>query len=469
MSARVRRGTLFGLALIGTALAGAALAGATARAMPPAGDGGGARDATSEEARLGGAGTVFDDGPDAFGDPVAVLAAEQRRAFMVGNALFRANWVAAPASAEGVDGLGPLFNARSCSSCHPKDGRGAPPSAGREFGAGLLLKLTPTAGYGSQLQDQATPGVAPEGRIVIEETPVRGAYDDGTPFELMAPRYSIAVPAYGPLAEGVALGPRIAPQIVGLGLLERVPEAMLLAREDPDDRDGDGISGRARFVGPPEARRLGRFGWKAAQPSVRDQVAAAFANDMGLTSSAVPSDDVTDLQRERMGALPDGGTPELTDHKLDRVAFYSAALAVPAQRGAGEPAVVRGGALFESIGCAACHLPQLETDDGGEIEGLRRQRIHPYTDLLLHDLGEGLADGLSDGDAGPSEWRTPPLWGIGLVPVVNGHERYLHDGRARGLEEAILWHGGEAARATASFRALPADARRDLLAFLRSL
>jgi CxxC motif-containing protein (DUF1111 family) len=424
---------------------------------------GGARDPHASDA-----GIVVDDGPEAFGYPVPELTALQRRAFVVGNALFRTNWVPAPASAEGTDGLGPLYNARSCSTCHFKDGRGHPPASIDDEPGGLLIRLSSKI-YGGQLQDHAIDGVRAEGRIAIDVELLHGRHADGTAWELAVPHYRIVDAAYGPIATDAPMSPRIAPQMVGLGLLENVPEAEVVARADADDRDGDGISGRPHWVVVDGVRRLGRFGWKASQPTVRAQAAAAFANDMGITSSLVPRDDETEAEHAAIGEIPSGGSPELSDHRLDRVAFYSAALAVPARRDASLPEVVRGEARFVAIGCARCHVPELVTGDDGEIEGLRRKRFHPYTDLLLHDLGERLADSIPDEEVAPSEWRTPPLWGIGLFEVVNGHHRYLHDGRARSLEEAILWHGGEAELATAAFRASSASERADLVRFLQSL
>jgi CxxC motif-containing protein (DUF1111 family) len=431
-----------------------------------------------QPASLGGAATVADSGINAFGYPAAVLTREQRRAFAVGNAFFKDNWVAAPASAAGRDGLGPLFNARSCSSCHLRDGRGRPPLQGDRESHGLLLRLgvgtdgpdAPHPVYGGQLQDAALADLRPEGRIALHTEPRPGRLPDGTAYELLLPRYEIAEPGYGPLGDDLRVGPRIAPALIGLGLLEAIPDADLLFRADPDDRDGDGISGRAHWVTDARtgARALGRFGWKATQPTVEQQAAAAFAGDLGITSTLFPDAGASAGQREAR-AKPSGGEPELDDHKLERIAFYCRVLAVPARRGADRAIVQRGERLFGAIGCAACHVPVHRTGDAAVVEAYRRQTIRPYTDLLLHDLGADLADGKRDGDAQTSEWRTPPLWGIGLVEVVNGHTRFLHDGRARDLHEAILWHGGEASRSADRYRALEAREREALLEFLRSL
>jgi CxxC motif-containing protein (DUF1111 family) len=429
--------------------------------------------------RPGGDATIAAVGENAFGHPAPNLGRLERRAFAVGNSFFRDNWVLAPASAEGRDGLGPLFNATSCSGCHLRDGRAAPPEGERLEEPGLLIRLglrreggpdRPHPVYGEQVQDHAAPGFAPEARVVVRREVVRGSYGDGTPYELERPSYALEELAYGPLGEGVVLGPRIANQLVGLGLLEAIPEAALLAREDPLDEDGDGISGRAHRVTSRRTGRpaLGRFGWKATQPTVEEQVAAAFLGDIGITSPLHPGEALRPAQAEGR-EVPSGGAPELDEHKLQRVTFYTQALAVPARRGPDLPVVRRGAELFRALRCDACHVPSWTTAEEASVPGYERQTIHPYTDLLLHDLGAGLADEKHDGEARPEEWRTAPLWGIGLVEAVSGHTRFLHDGRARGLAEAVLWHGGEAEASREGFRTLPAADREALLAFLRSI
>jgi CxxC motif-containing protein (DUF1111 family) len=264
------------------------------------------------------------------------------------------------------------------------------------------------------------------------------------------------------------ISPRIAPAVFGVGLLEAVPEEVIVAAADPDDVDGDGVSGRPnRIVDSDGDISLGRFGWKANVASVEQQTAGAFLGDVGITSSIHPTQDCTAAEVACRDAIS-GGEPELDDHKLGRVVFYTRTLAVPARRDVTVPDVVAGEAVFSSIGCASCHTPELQTGDT-DIVALRGQTIRPYTDLLLHDLGPGLADGRPDGLATGTEWRTPPLWGIGLVETVNGHTRFLHDGRARNLTEAVLWHGGEADGAQQRFRSLSASERAALIAFLESL
>ncbi len=422
--------------------------------------------------------TVFDATADAFARPVPGLSRADRRAFAVGNSFFNRNWVTAPASASGRDGLGPTFNAQSCSSCHFKDGRAQPPTRSKVPELGLLLRLSvaqpdgdpqPVRLYGGQLQDRAILGVPAEGRIRIRHTPRRGRYGDGTPYELLAPSYAIVDRAFGPLPKGVQMSPRVAPAVFGVGLLEAVPERTIVDLADPADADRDGISGRANRVldARTGGRALGRFGWKANVPTVEQQNAGAFNGDIGITSPIFPKQNCSAGQRACKSA-PDGGAPEVDEHKLARVTLYTRTLAVPGRRAIDAPGPSAGERTFEEIGCTACHLPQLRTGSS-DVPALANADIRPYTDLLVHDMGPGLADGRPDGLATGSEWRTAPLWGIGLIETVNRHTRFLHDGRARNLAEAILWHGGEAAPATARFRALPKRKREQLLAFLRSL
>jgi CxxC motif-containing protein (DUF1111 family) len=426
----------------------------------------------------GGDATIESIGRDAFAQSVPGLSDADRTTFAIGNNFFNDNWVTAPSSTEGRDGVGPIFNAQSCSSCHLKDGRGQPPSSEDDPVRGLLLRLSvagpdegtvPHPVYGDQLQDRATRGLQPEGRIVISTVERTGHYGDGTTYTLAAPTYEIIGSDGRPFADDVLVSPRLAPPVFGVGLLEAVPAKVIVAAADPHDADGDGISGRANMVVDPTSGKevLGRFGWKAAVPSVEAQNAAAFDGDIGITSSRHRAQPCTD-QEPACLAQPDGGDPEVGDRKLGQVTFYTRTLAVPARRDVGRTETGRGQATFSSLGCADCHSPELRTGSS-RITQLAHQTIRPYTDLLVHDMGPALADDRPDGQATGREWRTPPLWGIGLVETVNGHTRFLHDGRARNLTEAILWHGGEATQARDAFRDLPAADRADLLAFLESL
>jgi CxxC motif-containing protein (DUF1111 family) len=434
----------------------------------------------AELARSGGDSTVRNTGANAFAQPLPALTPDERHAFVVGNNFFNDNWVTAPASTTGRDGLGPLFNAQSCSSCHFKDGRGEPPSAAKPNALGLLLRLSvpgtdehggplPEPIYGAQLQDQAINGVPVEGTVTITDTEVHGAYDDGTPYTLVQPNYAITELGHGPLRPDVMVSPRVAPPVFGTGLLEAIPEQEILDRVDEDDTDGDGISGRANMVWSETAQDtvLGRFGWKANVATVQEQTAFAFHGDIGITSVLHPFQDCTEAQLECRAAIT-GGEPELDNNKLDRVTFYTRTLAVPARRDVGAARTDRGAELFEQLNCSVCHSPTVNTGAADPVP-LADQSIRPYSDLLVHDMGPGLADGRPDYLASGSEWRTPPLWGIGLTKTVNRHTRFLHDGRARDLTEAVLWHGGEAEASQQGFLALDADDRDALITFLESL
>ena len=436
------------------------------------------------EAFSGGTATVFNVTRTAYAQALPALTGEAEDAFFSGNAIFNRAWATAPASTAQQDGLGPLFNATNCSACHLKDGRGRPPERDDEPFASLLLRLSvpgtdalggPAAEpvYGNQLQDNGVLGVTPEARPRVYYRELPGSFDDGEPYALRQPTYTLEPPAYGPLAADLQVSPRVAPAVFGLGLLEAIPEATLEALADPDDRDGDGISGRVNHVYDfrRKARAVGRFGWKANQPSIEQQTTAAFQGDIGITSRMFPGEPCTPsettCEAAPTGAQP--GEPELVDGMLADVVRYMHTLAVPARRDHEAPEVRRGQRLFARVGCADCHLPKLETGMLADFPALSRQTIRPYTDLLLHDMGPELADGRPDFEASGSEWRTPPLWGIGLLQTVNQHTYLLHDGRARGLLEAVLLHGGEAAAARDAVRALTRRERTELLAFLQSL
>jgi CxxC motif-containing protein (DUF1111 family) len=435
-----------------------------------------------DESLAGGATTVFNASDDAFGFPAANLSAARSDPFFVGNSFFKTNWVTAPASTDGRDGLGPLFNAVSCSACHLKDGRGRPPLAGSEGFLGLLLRISvpgadpvtgaplPDPSYGSQIQQNGILGVDGEAVPQVSYVEVPGTYGDGSAYSLRQPTYSLASPAYGPPAPGLLMSPRVAPAVFGLGLLEAIPESALLSRADPADADGDGISGRANRVWDVRAgaSRFGRFGWKANVPTVEQQSAGAFLGDIGITTPLFMTENCTAPQASCQAA-PNGGTPEFDQAKLDELTFYMKTLAVPGRRSPAAPGVLQGKAVFMAAGCAKCHVPMHVTGMDPAFPELSNQTIFPYTDLLLHDLGPGLADGRPDFLADGQEWRTPPLWGLGLVPTVNGHSFLLHDGRARDMAEAILWHGGEAEAAKEHFRLLPAAQRQALIDFLNDL
>lgn len=423
--------------------------------------------------------------------------------FKVGNGVFRKLWVSAPSSTEASDGLGPLFNARACQNCHLKDGRGHPPLAG-EPATALFLRLSvpaispaapsdeeeaglepalaeriegwiatsPDPVYGGQFQTASVAGVPAEGRLGLSYAEETVELAGGETASLRRPTYEAADLAYGPLAPGAMISPRVAPQMIGMGLIEAIPAVDILAHADPEDADGDGISGRpsivwSEAVGAPV---LGRFGYKAGQPTVREQTAAAFSGDIGISTTLHPDGwgDCTPAQAP-CRAAPIGGEPEADDTVLDLVTFYSRHLAAPARRDFDDPEVLRGKETFYALGCAACHQPKFVTARLKDEPALSFQLIWPYSDFLLHDMGEGLADHRPEGVATGTEWRTAPLWGIGLTEIVTGQASFLHDGRARSVLEAVLWHGGEAQAARDGVVALdPAD-RKALIRFLESL
>lgn len=434
----------------------------------------------------GGAGSVAQFDHNAYSMPLGNMAITKRLDFSVGNSFFRNPWVEAPASTDARDGLGPLLNTNSCQGCHIKDGRGHPPADG-ELPVSLFLRLSlpadrdadartlerngvkPSPVYGGQLQTAALPGMAPEADLVLNYTPREVELDDGTRVTLQVPHYTIANPNYGPLSDNLLISPRVAPPMIGLGLLEAVPEEDILTQADPEDSDGDGISGRANRVWdiPSETTVLGRFGWKAGQPSIEQQSLGAFAGDMGLTSRLFAATDCTpDQHCERFAP---GGDPEVSDKVANFITFYASSLAVPQRRNLDDPEVQAGAQHFNALGCASCHTPRQQTGMLEDRPELSEQIIWPYSDLLLHDMGPGLADGRPEFLASGREWRTAPLWGIGLAQQVDPRAGFLHDGRARTLEEAILWHGGEAETATTGYRALSPEARQAVIRFLESL
>ncbi|MDX8440340.1 di-heme oxidoredictase family protein [Mesorhizobium sp. VK3E] len=449
------------------------------------------------ELMQGGAGTSRKDvNRDAFSQSSANITFEEEGNFKLGNALFRKNWVSSPSSTQASDGLGPLFNERACQNCHLKDGRGRPPE-GSVSATSMFLRLARDAGsaeekaaladhkvlnfpdpvYGAQLQDLAVPGLRGEGRMRVDYSEEKVTLGDGTAVSLRKPRYSVENLGYGPLDPRTTLSPRLTPPMIGLGLIEQIAPADILAHADPDDRDGDGISGRPNIVRDElsGAVTLGRFGWKAQTASIRQQAADAFAGDIGISTPEMPRHwgDCGEAQQDCL-AMPNGvqqrlGTAEAPPPVMELVTFYSQNLAVPARRDLDTLQVLAGKKQFYDMGCISCHTQKFVTMRGTPDKSQAFQLIWPYSDVLLHDMGEGLADGQRVGEASGSEWRTPPLWGIGLTAIVNGNAFYLHDGRARTLAEAILWHGGEGQKARDRFAGAPAADRDALIKFLESL
>ncbi|WP_189435956.1 di-heme oxidoreductase family protein [Pseudovibrio japonicus] len=432
----------------------------------------------------------------AFTHPSTNLPFEQHQDFRLGESLFQKLWVSTPSSTRASDGLGPLFNARSCESCHPKAGRGRPPVED-ERPVSIFLRLSvapstpeeraliesgkvpflPEPTYGSQLQNFGVPGVPGEGEIKITYEEIKVDLSEGEVAYLRKPTYTIENLAYGPMSDHALVSARVAPPMIGLGLLEAIAETDITSQADPEDADQDGISGRVSWVDPNDSdtRTVGRFGWKALKASVQSQSAGAFTGDLGLST---PYDlrnygDCTEAQtvcfEQAHGEQADLGISEAPDPVLDLVVFYSQNLAVPARRDVNDPRVLAGKKVFHEAGCASCHTPKYVTSRTAENPVHQFQLIWPYTDLLLHDLGQGLSDDRPTGSASGNEWKTPPLWGIGLTENINNHRFFLHDGRARGLLEAVLWHGGEAEAAKTRVVEMPAKDRANLIRFLETL
>ncbi|MCB1638280.1 MAG: c-type cytochrome [Thiothrix sp.] len=428
---------------------------------------------------LAGSISTDDTGRRALSQPMELDKA-QREHFANGRSLFKQMWVISPSTDQAVDGLGPLYNRISCAACHPGNGRGRAPDTPADAMRSMLVRLSlpgrdtqggplPHPAYGDQLNEQGIPGVPGEGSIAISYQEIPLFLNGGTAVTLRKPSLHWQEARYG-ATDGILTSARIGPALVGLGLLEAVPEAVIREWEDPDDHNRDGISGRINRVRDVETRqhRMGRFGLKANVATLRQQIAAAFSGDLGITSSLFPQENCTLAARACTLAV-NGGSPELSAEQLADITLYHQTLAVPEQRNRDDPQVQYGQQLFRQAGCASCHRPLLYTAADARPELLGGRTIAPYTDLLLHDMGAPLADGRPDFEATGSEWRTPPLWGIGLADTVGDQVHYLHDGRARTLLEAILWHRGEAAASQQAVWAMTVAERAALLTFLRSL
>jgi CxxC motif-containing protein (DUF1111 family) len=414
--------------------------------------------AGTDELRQGGAHTVDDRSVDAFTHPLPALSVAEQEHHRMGRSPFAFRWQPPQ--------LGPLFNHDACIACHAGNGRGLSQIGPSVFGSQALIRVSLDAGtpavpggpvpvpeYGLQLQDHAV-GQLPEVRVQLTWVERGVMYGDGELVTLREPRIDITKPDGSPVPP-FAKSYRQAQPVFGLGLLEAVPAETLHALADPDDVDGDGISGRVNMVWDAVAgeARAGRFGWKANVATLVDQTAGAFAGDIGLTSYLIPEPD---------------GMVDISRAQHDATVFFLATLAVPAAAPR-DATARRGRALFDDFGCASCHTPVLVTGTTHPIAHLHDQTIHPYTDLLLHDVGDDLTDARRDFLADGLEWRTPPLWGLGLTQLVAPEATFLHDGRARTVAEAILWHGGEALAAREAFRLAPRRDRDALLAFLATL
>ena len=434
---------------------------------------------------------------DVYKQPVAGMTAKQLKMFASGEKVFTNFWMAVnnpvipltwdlslPGPSDGEWGLGPMFSATNCAACHVNAGRGRALDASGSMTVQHVLRISvpgvdehggpkPDPNYGTDIQmfDTITrkdPSQrAGEGEVYIDWITRNFVFPDGESMELRAPKVRVENLNFGPLADGIMMSLRNSQAMVGLGYLEAVSEKDILALAAKQKTEG--LNGRPNYVRDDIKKQtsLGRFGWKANQPSVRQQIAGAFHGDMGITSSLYPEQNCTAVQKDCKIAIV--GPTELRPDMWDAITFWALSLDVPAQRNKDKPEVKRGEQLFANAGCASCHVSELQTSKTAHLPQVANRKIKPYTDLLLHDMGPDLADGRPDYKAGGADWRTAPLWGIGLSKQVNASTSLLHDGRARNLQEAIVWHGGEATSARDKFVAMPKAQREDLLAFLNSL
>lgn len=419
-------------------------------------------------AASGGEATAYNRTSSAYEEAPPNLSAQGIADHDLGDEAFEEAFVLTPGLRN--SGLGPTFNNASCVSCHIRNGRGmpepgqmllrvsdgSPAASDQELDAvQQLSNAIPVAGLGNQIQDFSITGETPEASVEVLWKESAGTYADGTPYRLRSPEFNVTLANGEPLPDTVQVSPRVPPHVYGLGLLEAIPKADLLTLADPEDTDGDGISGRANRVWDIEKEEIavGRFGWKANSPNLLQQSADAYLNDMGIHSPLMPAAD---------------GSTEIDEETLVAAAAYAQTLAVPARTLVDNPQVQLGEKLFADASCTACHVTSFQTGEH-KYPALENQLIHPYTDLLLHDMGKGLADNRADFEADGREWRTSSLWGVGLAQTVLPYSGYLHDGRARTFEEAILWHGGEAEVAKEAFRTMPESDRVALVNFLQSL
>ncbi len=422
----------------------------------------------------GGETTIFSATSNSYSTPAPNLSAEDLQTHLDGDFQFEALFITAPATIN--QGLGPIFNNSSCIACHPRDGRAKHPT-NINLANGLLVRASifgtdehggpvPVPGFGLQIQNRAINGYTPEATLNVTYTESTETLADGTTVVLRKPNVTLSDP-YIPLPAGVMLSTRLAPPVFGLGLLEAIPDSDILAAQDISDSNGDGISGKANMVWNPISNQMsvGRFGWKANTASLSHQCAAAYVEDMGITNYMFQNESGYGQTNGNDGITDD---PEITENALNQVVMYCRTLGVPAPRNVEASNIKRGAKIFEDLQCAKCHTLK-QTTGPSAISALSYQTFFPYTDMLLHDMGDGLADNRPDFLASGTEWKTRPLWGIGLTNLVNGHTDFLHDGRARNVTEAILWHGGEAQTSKNKFKQLTTSQRNDLLDFINSL
>lgn len=409
--------------------------------------------------------------------------------FWTGFSLFRDPWVIAPSSTKDRDGLGPLFHTRSCISCHLGGARGPEPIIGLSKPSAMVIRLGPNSDngplvdphYGGQLQPRGIKighprlpqPVVGEGMLQLDYTEVVGEYADGTQYTLRKPKYALRELAHGALTDGIGLSPRFAPVIYGTGLVDAIATEDLLALEDEDDADGDGISARYNRVPNVVTNtiEIGRFGFKGKHPNLAQQVAAAFRDDIGITNEFFPQETCTEVQTNCVIAsdIGDQSGVEIPNKLLKLVMDFNYWLAVPPARNLEGSSQQRGRELFYAANCDACHTPSFTTDPEYPDTNLANQTIFPYSDFALHDMGPELADGIREYEANGNEWRTAPLWGLGMQKSYRQKTSFLHDGRARTVSEAILWHGGEAAQSQQLFLNMSKDDREALIAFLKAI
>lgn len=431
--------------------------------------------------------------------PAQNIRSEQLMDFAVGRSLFKKLWIAAPSTTKASDGLGPLYNARSCFQCHINAGRGQIPTEDKRA-VSIFMRLSIPAqnsaqqyalatqqknviaepNYGTQLQNFAVTGLAGEGELKINYSDVSVTLAGGETIILHKPDYQVIDLSYGDLHPDTMMSPRIAPQLIGMGILNDISQQDILTWSDPDDSNQDGISGKPNYVWSRALKKLmlGRFGYKAAVATLDEQNQRAFVGDIGLSTPLFPQGWGDCSEKQQKCRLAPHGNDTSQDNLeapkkvIDAVLYYTRNLPIPAQRDSNDADVKAGQQQFAQLGCANCHRPSYLFDKKANKQTnkqINKQTISPYTDMLLHDMGEGLADHRPEAKATGKEWRTAPLWGIGLTEYINGHHYYLHDGRATTLQEAILWHGGEAEQSRNKYRQLNKKSRQTLLTFLGSL
>ena len=431
-----------------------------------------AKNLDSDSIFSGGSTTRKIETSDAFSKPAKNLPIKYKKLFSTGNKLFNTEWNN-DAKSE-FNGLGPTFNGKSCIICHVKDGRSIPPKIGEKGTKGLVIFINnfhkKNNEYGRIIDTKSIFDNSFEAIVNIKYKIYKGIFPDGSLYNLSKPVVKIEKANFGPIPQ--ELHGRISPAIIGLGLLENIPDKTIIKFSDPEDKNNDGISGRPNIVNDPitKKRSIGRFGWKAGKASIHHQVVTALYDDIGITSEFLKLNRCPENQKNCLNEVKKN-IIEAKKSEIDALTFYSSVIAVPARRYVTKKNIQIGKELFIKIGCAKCHIPEIKTGSkyGKKLYFLNNQNIQPYTDLLLQDMGEELAEATSEGIANQSEWRTAPLWGLGLIEKVNGSLRLLHDGRAKNIEEAIIWHGGEGYISKKNYMNINKKKRILIIKFLESL